>query len=390
MAINQVAVSHTALPDEVDAGNFLADEVLSKLGGESPDVIVVFASPEYAFVPLLQAIERRAGPGIMVGCSSAGEFCGTSHATSSVSVLAIRADDIIFNGALGRGLRADPARALDQVMPVFTGDQHPDFPHRYALVLIDALAGYTDAMVAEIGSRTHNRYQLFGGGAADDTRFERTHVFIGSAVHEDAVVILEMLSKRPFGLGVTHGWEPVGETMRATGACGTSLSTLDDIPAVEAFSAHAARTGQHFQRDDPLPFFLHNLLGIETAEGYHLRVPLAVAADGAVALAAAIPAGAAVKLMASTSASVCAAASTAAAGAMRGLQGGRHAGSLVFDCAATRLRLGPKFVDELDAVAANLGSPNFSGCNTYGQVALARGLFNGFHNCTAIVCAIPE
>lgn len=390
MAINQVVVSHTRLPDEIDAGNFLADEVLSKLGGQSPDVLIVFASPEYAFVALLQALERRGNPGIMVGCSSAGEFSGAGHGTSSVSVLAIRADDIVFNAALGRGLRADPARALDQIMPVFRSEQHPDFPHRYALVMIDALAGYTDAMVGEMAARTSNLYQMFGGGAADDTRFERTHVFIGSAVHEDAIVVLEMLSKRPFGIGVTHGWEPVGETMFATQARGTFLVSLDHTPAVEVFSAHAARTGQRFERDDPLPFFLHNLVGIETPQGYTLRVPLSVRSDGAVALAAAIPAGAAVKLMVSTTASVCDAASAAAACAVRGLQGGRHAGSLLFDCAATRVRLGPEFGDELDAVASSLGSPNFAGCNTYGQMALAKGQFNGFHNCTAIVCAIPE
>ena len=41
------------------------------------------------------------------------------------------------------------------------------------------------------------------------------------------------------------------------------------------------------------------------------------------------------------------------------------------------------------AVADALGSSNFAGCNTYGQIARAEGQFSGFHNCTAVVFVIP-
>ena len=94
--------------------------------------------------------------------------------------------------------------------------------------------------------------------------------------------------------------------------------------------------------------------------------------------------------MVTSAGSACEAASAASRAALAGLQGARHAGSLLFDCAATRLRLGRAFGDELAAVADSLGSDNFAGCNTYGQIARAEGQFTGFHNCTAIVFAIPE
>lgn len=390
MTINQVAVSHTTLRTASEAGRFLAEEVVSKLHGASPDALIVFASSEFSYVELLAALERGCHPRIMVGCSSAGEFSGCRDSNASVSVMAIKADDILFNAALGRGLRADPGGAMDQIMPVFTGAQHPDFPYRGALVLTDALAGHTDEMIEEISSRTGGAYQLFGGGAADDMRFQQTHVFVGNAVHEDAVVVLEMLSKRPLGLGVRHGWEPGGPAMRVTAADGNCVLTLNGMPAADMFAAHAERTGQLFQRDDPLPFFLHNILGIDTGNGYKLRVPLALGANGSVVCAAGVPAGATVRLMVASPSSACAAASQASQAALDGLQGARHAGSLLFDCAATRQRLGRGFGEELKAVAACLGSDNFAGCNTYGQIARADGQFSGFHNCTAIVCAIPE
>lgn len=390
MAYTKVAVSHTLLCSPDAASRVLVDSLLEKLDGGRPDVLIVFASPEIDYHPLLAALEAACRPQVLVGCSSAGEFSGCATGEGSVSVMAICTDEILFRAGLGTGLRQDFNRALEQVMPVFTGSDHPDFPYRSALVLTDALAGYVDEIIHEMMLRTGGTYQLFGGGAADDARFRQTHVFIGTEAHTDAIVVLEMLSKKPIGLGVRHGWRPGSPPLRVTEVHGTRLVSLNATSAVEAFEEHAQATGQTFDRADPLPFFLHNVIGIDTGDGYKLRVPLALDDDGSISCAAEVPVGATVHIMVADAASACEAAREAAQAALAGLDGGEHAGSLLFDCAATRLRLGRGFDDELKAVGEALGSENFAGCNTYGQIARSTGQFSGFHNCTAVVCAIPR
>lgn len=286
-------------------------------------------------------------------------------------------------------MRNNPSSAVEQILPVFSGEKHPDFPYRNALVLTDALAGYVDEIIHSMMIVTGGTYQLFGGGAADDAKFHKVHVFLGTEAHTDAIVVLEMLSRKPIGLGVRHGWKPVGPALRVTQAEGKRLVSLNAAPAVEVFEEHAQATNQTFNRADPLPFFLHNVIGIDTGDGYKLRVPLALNEDGSISCAAEVPVGATVRIMAANEASAFDAAREASQAALDGLQGGQHAGSLLFDCAATRLRLGRQFEDELEAVATTLGSENFAGCNTYGQIARSSGQFSGFHNCTAVVCAIP-
>lgn len=389
MANTKVAVSHTSLRSPEAAGATLGASILQKLEGSHPDVLIVFASPDFEFHPLLAALDTACRPRLLVGCSSAGEFSGCATGNASVSVMAIRTDDILFRAQLGTGLRNDFRSAVDQVLPVFTGSQHPDFPYRNALVLTDALAGYVDEIIHEMMVLTGGTYQMFGGGAADDAKFHETHVFIGTEAHTDAIVVLEMLSKKPIGLGVRHGWQPSGPALRVTAAEGNRVISLNAAPSVEAFEEHARATGQTFSRTDPLPFFLHNVIGIDTGDGYKLRVPLSLNEDGSISCAAEVPVGATVHIMVADEASACDAARQASQAALDGLEGGQHAGSLLFDCAATRLRLGRKFGDELEAVAATLGSENFAGCNTYGQIARSAGQFSGFHNCTAVVCAIP-
>lgn len=390
MASTKVTVCHTALPSSHEAGIYLATSVKTQLNGAIPDVMIVFASPEYSYKELIAAIHEHAQPRILVGCSSAGEFSGCFTGNSSASVMAIRSDEILFNAAVGTGLRNDRVDSISQILPVFTASEHTDYPYRFALVLTDALAGYADELIHEITLHTKGTYQLFGGGAADDARFHETHVFLDKETYSDAVVVLEMLSKKPIGLGVKHGWQPAGKPLRVTEAQGTRLVSLNATMAADMFEEHAAATGQTFNRADPLPFFLHNVIGIDTGDGYKLRVPLALEEDGSIVCAAEIPVGATVHIMVGNVATAAEAARYAAQSAIEGLQGARHAGSLLFDCVATRLRVGKAFGEELKAVAEALVSENFAGCNTYGQIVRSEGQFSGFHNCTAVVLALPE
>jgi hypothetical protein len=238
--------------------------------------------------------------------------------------------------------------------------------------------------------RTGGSYRFFGGGAGDDGRFEKTHVFAGREAFTNGAVALEILSNKPVGIGVSHGWEPSGDPLRVTEVHGATLVSLNGAPAVEAFQRHAELSGQRIDLANPLPFFLHNVLGIKSPEGYRLRVPLGLGADGAIACAAAIPEGSVVHIMQTSERSAVAAARTATNSALAALDGLAPAGAFVFDCVATRLRLGRAFEDELAACASALGPGGFVGCNTYGQIARSEGQFGGFHNCTAVVCVLPQ
>jgi hypothetical protein len=205
----------------------------------------------------------------------------------------------------------------------------------------------------------------------------------------DAAAALEIISEKPIGVGVSHGWEPASQPFRVTEAEGMKLVSLNGLPAAEVFQAHAAETGQKLDPEAPIPFFLHNILGIETAGGHKLRVPLAILNDGAVLCASEAPQDSVVRIMRSTQQSTVEAAETAANAALQALGSYKPQAALLFDCVATRLRMGQAFARELAAVRERLSTVDLTGCNTHGQIARAEGQFQGFHNCTAVVCLLP-
>jgi hypothetical protein len=372
------------------AGQDLGARVREGLADQAPDALIVFASSQHDYLPLLEAIHESCRPGVLVGCSSAGEFVSGDRGEGSASAVGIRSDVMRFKAGLGRNLRADRSAAAGEIASSFQGLTSHQYPHRAALLLADALAGYTDDFIEQLSIATLGNYRFFGGGAGDDARFTKTHVFCGREAFTDAAVALEILSSKPIGVGVSHGWEPASEALRVTEADGSTVISLNATPAVEVFEEHAESTGQRFDRNDPIPFFLHNVLGIDTGSGYKLRVPLAVLEDGSIGCASDIPTGATVHIMRTTAQSAADAAMRAVNSAMNDMRGTPPEVALFFDCVATRLRMGGEFGMEMDALQRALGSVPYVGCNTYGQIARSEGQFSGFHNCTATVALLPD
>jgi hypothetical protein len=389
-----VIQTYTALSTETNshrAGERLAQDIREAFAGEPADAVVVFASSSHDCGTLLQALRQGLGEhAILTGASSAGEFVQGERREGAVSALALRSDALRFALGVGRDVQASPSQVARDVVAGFRGMEAGAPLYRAAMVMTDALAGYADEVVEALTLATGGGYSFFGGGAGDDGHFKQTHVFAGTEVLSNAVVALEILSPTPIGVGVAHGWAPAGDGYRVTEAEGSRVVSLNGMPAAEIFAQHAEATGQAFDRADPLPFFLHNILGIRSPSGYRLRVPLGVDADGSVLCAAAVPRGAVVHVMKTSVESAVGAAQQATQRALQGLNGRRPAVGLVFDCVATRLRLGHAFQNELDACAELLQPASFVGCNTYGQIARAEGQFGGFHNCTAVVCVLPQ
>jgi hypothetical protein len=384
----ETAAVSTAQTDSAAAGAALARQIDEAMS-QPPHVIIVFAAPTYDHAALLQALREGAPSAIIVGASSAGEFTHDRIGVGLAAALAIRDENSKFTAQIGRRLKENPAGAAKEIVRGFAGASDHSFPHRSALILTDALAGYADVLADALTLETAGEYQFFGGGAGDNASFERTSVFCGTDVLSDCAVALEILSHKPLGVGVSHGWEPASEPFRVSEATGLKLISLNGLPAIEAFEEHARLKRERIDRAAPIPFFLQNIIGIDTGSGYRLRVPLAVHDDGSIHCAAEIPTGSIVRIMKSSHASAAEAAERATDAALAAIGSNVPKAALFFDCVATRLRCGDHFQAEVNAVTSRIGDAPLAGCNTHGQIARAEGQFEGFHNCTAVVCVFP-
>lgn len=383
-------IARTSIEDPVEAGSALGRDVLAGLGGEPPDAVLLFTASRFDYSSFLHAFQDVAHARTLIGGSTVGAYTAKNDVTQGACAIGIRSLDVSFSASLARGLRADRTAAARRLLLDFRGLKRRTDAFRSAIVLMDARSGNAEEFVHELILGSHGTYQFLGGGATDDMLVDSSHVFFGTDVYEDSAVALEILSKHPLGVGVVRSWRPAGTAMRVTAAEGNRLISLNAAPAVECVEEHARRTGQAFDRADPIQFFLRNLFGVDLGNGIRLRVPLVVQDDGAIMCAAEIPEGSLVRIMTTSAEVASEAVQRAAASARMQLAGRDPEVGIFFDCITARLRKDLGFGYDLRWVEGVLGTEMYAGVGTAGQIVRAEGEFGGFQNSTGVLLLLPR
>jgi hypothetical protein len=217
-----------------------------------------------------------------------------------------------------------------------------------------------------------------------------TQQIFGRRVLQQAVVAAAISSDAPLGIGVSHCWEPLGEPMLVTSSDGTSVSTLEDRPALDVY-LDAFNAPEEVRRDPELfaNWATTRPLGIRRRD----RIEIRYVAGGdfqarRLLTIAEVPQGGLAFLMQGDSHSVLEATLMACQMACDGLQGSPLRGMLLFDCVARRSVLQDERIqEEIQRINSVRGDVPVGGFYTYGEIARTKGA-GGFHNQTLVALAL--
>jgi hypothetical protein len=373
-------VGRSAHPDPATAGHEAAGAALAD--HDDPGLLLLFASGAYDLPTLAAAVAETAMGVPVVGCSSAGEFDAAGPATHSVLALALGGPGLTFSVSAVSG---SPPRDAGARVAACVGDIAAH-PHQVLMLLADG------------GSATHadivrGAYSVAGagvpivGGVAGHPEFGHDAdcaIFYGGTVLHDAVLGVAIGSDAPLGIGVRHGWRPMGEPVLITGAEPGRVLELDGRPAADVYRE---RLGE----DDPADLtVLGHPLGMQQRAGEaHIRSVM-VDGDPDRGLRCAAPAGALAWIMEADPDGVIDAADRACTDALATLGGADPCALLTFGCAARLKYLGgPEggACDEIAHLARQAGDAVVAGLYTHGEFARTRGI-TGYHHQTVVVLAI--
>jgi hypothetical protein len=369
-------VGRSCLPDAADAGREAARVALH--GHDDCGLLIVFASGTYDLRALAAEVSDVAAGIPVVGCSSSGEIDATGVGAGSVVVLALGGDGLSFSAT---AVTSTDPRDAGARAAACVGDV-ADRPHQILLLLADGeAAGHAD-VVRGAYSVTGAGIPLVGGVAGHPARGGDCALLYGAAVLHDAVIGIAIGSDAPLGVGVRHGWRPVGDPMLVTRAVPGRVLELDGRPAADVYRD---RVGPGADDDAVVrghPLGLRRRVG----EAHVRTVSLDGAADGSIE--AAVPAGALVWLMESDRASVLDATDAACHAAIAALgEDEEPQALLLFDCSARLEFLRDDADDEIARILAVAGGATVAGLSTNGEIARIRGI-NGLHHQTLVVLAL--
>ncbi len=360
------------------------------LGGQPPVFLAVFASPEVELGAALKAFRERFPSACIMGSSTSGEFTEAGDGSKTVAVFALGGDFKAFGG-LAAGLASSPAKAVEAVLAAQPREV-PGYDHRVAIVLLDPLAGHGEEAALLLAASLGD-VPLVGGAAGDDLAMTKTFVGFDSRVATDAIAVVTLFSKQPFGVGVVHGHRPCSTPLTATRVDGSVVLEIDGRPAWDVWRDHTAERARSVGLDpegNPGGYLLRYEAGLKVGDGYKVRAPLSPKPGGGILFATPILEGTVFTIMESHPPEQIASAVAAARAAKEPLGDAPVAGALVFDCICRKLILGDRYVEAIQDVSRELGGAPLCGFETYGEVALNSGDMSGFHNTTTVVLAFPR
>jgi hypothetical protein len=378
----------TFMAERDDVGATLSANVKAQLASNEAKLLIVFASPEHPLAPLMKTVGSHFPTATLLGVSSSGEFTEKGDRKGAASIFALSGDYEVVAG-IGKGLKANPEKAVADALANLPRTK-PGFEHCTAVLLLDPLAGNGEETTLAAAALLGEGVRLAGGAAGDDLKMTSTEVGLGKEAASDAVVIALIFSKKPLGVGVSHGHAPLAKSgpLKVTKSSGNVVSEIENRPAWDVW---LEKTGVKApSKENEGAFLLTYEAGLAAGDAYKIRAPLSRSDDGSINFACGIPEGAVLRITESTPARQVESAREAARRARAQLGGNAPAGALVFDCICRNLILKEDFASAVRGMSEELAGAPLAGFETYGEIALDVGDMSGFHNTTSVVLAFPK
>ena len=355
----------------------------------SPRLAIIFCSPAHDLAAISRRVKQALGDGDVIGCSTAGELIRDHALSGGLLIWALGGEGFAVTTGFGqgdaqKGLR-DAAFEAAQCIEQLERKQHT-----ILFLLADGLCGDQMEVVRGAYDACGAQVPLMGGCAGDDMALQSTRQIHEGDLLTNAVVAAAITSDSPMAIGIAHGWEPLSEPMLVTGSRGTTLSSLDDRPALDVYLD--AYDAPEDVRQDPTAFFsFAHTRPIGIARRNRTEIRYVYGADyekRTLTIFAEVPQGAMAYLMKGSCHSVLEATAEVCALAEKSLDGMPARGFMLLECVARKSLLDQAgLLDESLRLPTIKEGVSVGGFYTYGEIARTEGS-GGLHNQTVVALAL--
>lgn len=399
----QVGTSFSKNTDHERAGSEVIESALknANLKAEEISLAVVFSSIAIDQEKMLKGVNRALSGKPVIGCSTAGEITDTGVQEKSVVAMVIKSDAIKFSEGYGEHIKQDALKAGKQFAQQIK-DKGPDI--KTIMMMPDVLAGSGSAIVSGVQEVVGKNFIIVGGAPGDDYLFKQTYQYVNDKLLSGGISGVGLSGNFSMGIGVRHGWMPIGDEREVTKAEGAILHELDSKPAAEIYEEYLGKKMEELKKEPLARLAIVYPLGIisqgSEGEEYLIRDPITVNDDGSITLAAEIQKGQKVKLMVGSVDESIAAAKASAEHMIKDLEGKKPEAVFMFNCIARKKLYGTqeRHEQEIKAVQSIIGNDTpILGFYTYGEQAPLGGEIKNiekcdskFHNETMVLFGIAE
>lgn len=341
------------------------------------DLALAFSSIELAFPTLLKTIGTYLGDVPIIGCSGAAIISDQGISKPGLVILLLDfSEDIYSNTACVREIKVRTSESAGEELADMLLYGFHDLRRDLSIIFCDGLIRESSNLISGLQKKLGKSFPLVGGFASDNLRFKKTYVYFNQELLSDAVCGLLLGGKLNFGIGVKHGWRPLGKPRRVTKSYGNVVSEIDGAPAANIYEEYFASDIANLRKELKHISILYPIgIYLPGEVEYLLRNLLSIQDNGYLVFQGNVPQGAQIRLMIGTKESCLLATQQALAEVKKGLAGHKINFLLVFDSISRYILLGRQAEQELKIIKEALEpDTHIIGLYTYGEQAPLRAV----------------
>lgn len=345
-----------------EAAMAATQSALDQLGTSKPALALVFVSEELEVADVLNGLLALLGDTPIWGFSTLSPLSDEGDQPRAVIVALLAGNDLKAQVHWFPHFAQDAeevARQINHALPLELTQE--------ILFAADGAAGQLAPLCAALRDQAGG---VVGCMASGEPSLGRTFQIGMNQAEAGALSIAVLGGRFKLGVGLAHGWRPVGVYFQATHSQDDRLYALDGAPAVESYARYLGYTAQAWTQPPLSSMARLYPLGIETQPDSELllRSPLRVEGDGSLCMNAPVPEGSVAHLMIADPQACLEAARCAARQALENLGTARPllALALVDAAWATLFETHPTYIS--DALKSVLQEIPLVGAYTLGQI----------------------
>lgn len=391
----KIGIGYSTEKDPTRAAQEALRVALVNLHTEKISLAILFTTIEFARGDVAKPISKLLGQTPILGCSSLGVILNQGIFKHAVAIALLSfPESIYFNTACVKEISAKTGTLAGEELGEKLTYGFKNIRRDLSMIFSDGLMRDGSGFLWGLQEILGTSFPLIGATASANLMFKDSYVYSNGESVNDAASGIIWGGRLNFGLGVKHGWKPLGKPRKITKSAGNTVYEIDGSPAANIYKEYLAcdlyKLRQEFKRISilyPIGVYLPG------EDEYLLRNLVSIEESGALVFQGNMPLDASVRLMIGTKESCLAATHQALAEMKQGLLGRPIDFVLVFDSISRYILLGRLAFKEIEIIKEELGdSVPLMGIYTYGEQAPLRAInYQGrsyFHNQTLAILGI--
>ncbi|MDD5246678.1 MAG: FIST N-terminal domain-containing protein [Candidatus Omnitrophica bacterium] len=381
--------------DPVRAAQEAVHQAKTSFHSEKVSLAIVFCSTDLSHSTLLKTISIHLENTPIIGCSGAAIISSYGITKHGIVILLLGfPEDVFCNTGHVREIGTKTSLVAGQELGEKLIYGFQNVRRDLSIIFSDGLIKEGSNLIHGLQLRLGYSFPLIGASASDNMHFSRTCLHFNQTVFNDGACGLLLGGKVRFGLGVKHGWQPLGKLRKVTRSKDNVVYQIDGAPAVRLYEEYFAYNIAELKKELKHISVLYPIgIYLSGEKEYLLRNIIAIEEDGSLVFQGDVPENSDIRLMIGTKESCLDAAKQALSEAKNRLTGYDIYFILVFDSISRYILLGRNAFKELEAIKEVMGREiPIIGFYTFGEQAPLTAInYRGrsyFHNQTFTVLAI--